>query len=184
MKLPSGEVIMHEGRPYDPAKAHEYYMRTRQLKGRKKGQAQQPSGQGRQRVATPNANRQRAKQELSRRITTLEGKLHQLEELIKTKEAALKRGQEARQNKNKKPTAADKSKAARESKQYRQKHKSELAAKAKAAAKKAGGGSGDSGGQKGTANKPDSEKSIKDLKMLATRVRGQLQAAKAKLSAL
>jgi hypothetical protein len=38
MELPGGEVLMHAGRPYDPKKAHEYYLRTRQLKGRKKGQ--------------------------------------------------------------------------------------------------------------------------------------------------
>lgn len=38
MELPNGEVIMHAGRPYDPKKAHEYYLRTRKLKGRKKGQ--------------------------------------------------------------------------------------------------------------------------------------------------
>ena len=38
MELPNGEVLMHAGRPYDPQKAHEYYMRTRKLKGRIKGQ--------------------------------------------------------------------------------------------------------------------------------------------------
>lgn len=38
MELPNGEVLMHAGRPYDPKKAHEYYLRTRKLTGRKKGQ--------------------------------------------------------------------------------------------------------------------------------------------------
>jgi hypothetical protein len=38
MDLPNGEVLMHGTKPYDPKKAHEYYLRTRQLKGRKKGQ--------------------------------------------------------------------------------------------------------------------------------------------------
>ena len=37
MELPNGEVLMHAGRPYDPKKAHDYYIRTRKLKGRKKG---------------------------------------------------------------------------------------------------------------------------------------------------
>lgn len=37
MKLPDGTVLMHGKRPYDPAKARAYYLRTRQLKGRKKG---------------------------------------------------------------------------------------------------------------------------------------------------
>ena len=38
MELPDGTTLMHAGRPYDPKKAHEYYLRTRKLKGRKKGQ--------------------------------------------------------------------------------------------------------------------------------------------------
>lgn len=38
MELPNGEVLMHGAKPYDPKKAHEYYLRTRNLKGRKKGQ--------------------------------------------------------------------------------------------------------------------------------------------------
>jgi hypothetical protein len=41
MKLPDGTVLMHgdlEHRaPYDPRKAHEYYLRTRRLKGRRRG---------------------------------------------------------------------------------------------------------------------------------------------------
>lgn len=39
MQLPDGQVIMHGDRPYDPKKAHEYYVRTRKLKGRKKAAA-------------------------------------------------------------------------------------------------------------------------------------------------
>ncbi len=35
MKLPDGTILMHEKAPYDPVKAHEYYMRTRKLKGLK-----------------------------------------------------------------------------------------------------------------------------------------------------
>lgn len=38
MELPNGDVLVHAGKPYDPKKAHEYYLRTRELKGRKKGQ--------------------------------------------------------------------------------------------------------------------------------------------------
>lgn len=36
MKLPDGSPLMHGRRPYDPAKAREYYLRTRKLKGRRK----------------------------------------------------------------------------------------------------------------------------------------------------
>lgn len=38
MKLPDGTTLMHDAtHAYDSAKAHEYYMRTRKLKGRKGG---------------------------------------------------------------------------------------------------------------------------------------------------
>lgn len=37
MRLDDGTILMHGRAPYDPVKAHEYYMRTRKLKGRKKG---------------------------------------------------------------------------------------------------------------------------------------------------
>lgn len=37
MKLPDGTVLMHGSQPYDPKKAHDYYLRNRKLKGRKKG---------------------------------------------------------------------------------------------------------------------------------------------------
>jgi hypothetical protein len=46
MKLPDGTILMdgdlaHRA-PYDPAKARAYYLRTRKLKGRKKGAAKPP----------------------------------------------------------------------------------------------------------------------------------------------
>lgn len=37
MKLKDGTTLLHAGEPYDPVKAHEYYIRTRHLKGRHKG---------------------------------------------------------------------------------------------------------------------------------------------------
>lgn len=173
MKHPTGDVIMHDGRPYDPVKAHDYYLRNRHLKGRRHGSGQAPAPSRARKIPVPQ------KRQLAAKISALEGKLQKLEKLIKEKEAALKRSQDS----SKKPTAADKSKQARESKKFRKKHKTELAAKAKkAAAKKSGGGS--KGGKGANGGKPDSEKSIKDLKALATRVRGQLHVAKAKLSAL
>lgn len=50
MRLPDGSILMHgdlEHRaPYDARKAHEYYLRTRKLKGREKGNAE----------PTPNVN--------------------------------------------------------------------------------------------------------------------------------
>lgn len=43
MRLPNGEVLMHGTALYDPKKAHEYYLRTRELKGRKKGKGEPTS---------------------------------------------------------------------------------------------------------------------------------------------
>lgn len=42
MQLPNGTVLMHGSAPYDPLKAHEYYLKTRHLKGRKSGQGKNP----------------------------------------------------------------------------------------------------------------------------------------------
>lgn len=185
MKLPTGEVIRHEGRVYDPAKAHEYYLKNRKLKGRKPGKGFERGPQGGRQSPVPTrgpqvgrtGGRAQQKRQLATRINDLEGKLAKLHDLIQKKEAALKRSQaEAK----KKPSASDKSKNARESKQYRQKHKAKLKAQAKKAAAKSGGGS--SKGSK-TTQKPK-DMSIKDLKTLATKVKGQISVAKAKLSAL
>lgn len=199
MELPTGETIMHAGKPYDPRKAHEYYLRTRKLKGRKQGRGDggvaDAIGKALDSVATngqapkPKAGvRARQKAQLSARIRDLEGKLHKLEALIKKKEAAAEqsaRKTKARKNRAAKEaakpdTAAEKAKKAKAAKQFRSKHKQSLAAKAKAAAKKSGGSSKST---PATEAKPG-EMSVKELKKVATRVRGQLTVAKAKLRAL
>lgn len=46
MELPDGTVLMHGSRPYDPAKAREYYLRTRKLKGRKPAKGIETGGAG------------------------------------------------------------------------------------------------------------------------------------------
>lgn len=55
MKLSDGTILMHGKRPYDPAKARAYYLRTRHLKGRKKAvpkpTSQQTANQIRYRAA-------------------------------------------------------------------------------------------------------------------------------------
>ncbi|MFL5665510.1 MAG: hypothetical protein ACJ8BW_29820 [Ktedonobacteraceae bacterium] len=173
---------------YDPVKAHQYYEQHKQLKGRRRGQASPTS---RVRVAKPVARsptRVKQKAELRARITTLTQKLHELEQLIQKKEAVLKRDQASAKStakkergakeKNKPKTAAEKAKAARDTKKYRQQHQQKLKTKAKQASKKSGGSS-----SKQKAQKP-SEMHIKDLKALATRIKGQLAVAKQKLAAL
>lgn len=42
MQLPDGTTLMHGKRPYDPVKAREYYLKTRKLKGRRKGSVAPP----------------------------------------------------------------------------------------------------------------------------------------------
>ena len=57
MKLADGTIIMHGKRPYDPAKARAYYLRTRHLKGRAKataGTAQDRANQIKYRAALDN----------------------------------------------------------------------------------------------------------------------------------
>lgn len=54
MQLPDGTTLMHGKRPYDPVKARAYYLRTRKLKGRKKGTADQRANQIKYRAALDN----------------------------------------------------------------------------------------------------------------------------------
>jgi len=186
------------GSIYDPAKAHQYYERHKHLKGRHRGATQQPAGSAR--TSTPastratggrhNLAKARQKAELQARITNLTKKLRQLEDLIKQKEAVLKRDQasaksnakkeRATKEKDKPKTAAEKAKAAREAKKFRKKHHQELKTKAKQASNKSGGG----GSSKKSSSQKPNEMHIKDLKTLATKVRGQLAVAKQKLAAL
>jgi hypothetical protein len=177
---------------YDAEKAHEYYIKNRELKGRKKGVADTistgvsraaiPAHAKPKHAPVPSPVSAKQKAELKANVASLQDRLHKLEKLIKDKEAVLKRNAQrnktAARNKDKPKTAADKAKAARENSKYRDKHKQELKNKAKKAAAKSGHG----GGAK--EHKPDSKKSIAELKNLATKVKGQLAVAKQKLAAL
>jgi hypothetical protein len=178
MRLPTGEVIMHAGQPYDAQKAHEYYMRTRKLKGRKRGSTPPPTGGDRQ-PAGPAARAQR-KKELQQKVQNLEEKLKKLEALIRKKESEARKSEAKKERKAKeadKPdTAAEKAEKARDAEKYRKKNRQKLKAKAKRARGKGGSGGG--------SDKPLKDRSVTDLKKLATRVKGQLAVAKQKLRAL
>lgn len=188
MKLPNGEVLMDTDENglrhvYDPAKAHEYYMKVRKLKGRKKGSAPPPA---KGRTASPppakgrvpakavsGPARARKKQEIQVRIQGLEKKLRDLEALIRKKEAAAKK---SAKEAAKPDTAAEKSEKARDAKKYRDKNQQKVKAAAKKAAAKSGGGS--------DTKKASADKSVTELKSLATKVKGQIAVAKQKLAAL
>lgn len=169
MELPNGEILMHAGRPYDPKKAHEYYLRTRKLKGREKGQfdpkvaslakrlAGMSDDQIKDEIRKSNnpaekrligvmlGNRQKKhgpskpkatpeqKAAAAKRVSSLQSTLAELNKKLKD---AMAKARKSDAKKKRGPTAADKSKKVRESKQYREKHKQKLRNKSKTAASK------------------------------------------------
>jgi hypothetical protein len=174
------QLLQHAADVYDPVKAHEYYLKTRQLKGRQRGSSDDPrTGKTREQIAKDARAHQR--EELSMRIKSLSAKLAKLEALIKQKEAEARstkskstaKKERAAKEKDKPKTAAEKAKEARDAKKYRQQHKQELKSKAKAHDKKSGGGS-----------KKAKPHTVSELRTLATKVRGQIAIAKQKLAAL
>jgi len=162
------EALVHLAPGYDPAKAHEYYLRTRELKGRKSNPfdistaftplKQEPEPE------RPARDRAQQKKELQGQIQSLSKKLPKLDALIREKERRAasenlkSKARKERAAKREKPkTAAKKAEAARELK-----HKAKQDTSV-------------SGGDK---------QGIHELKALATRVRGQIAVAKQKLAAL
>lgn len=183
-------VLQHE---YDPVKAHEYYMRTRKLKGRRPGKGTvEPVGRtrsvaprtGRTREQIANSAKARQRKELKAQIDAAEDRLKKLEALIKKRIAEEKsedrkskaRKERAAKEAQKPDTAAEKAKKAREAEKYRDKHKQELKNKAKDAK------SGGSSAKKGSGTKK--KHTVDELKTLAKKVRGQIAIAKQKLAAL
>ena len=184
---------------YDPVKAHEYYERTKKLKGRKRGQAKiteaqlsgkrlskrQDSRKGKTAVQISKEARAKQRKELTERIQSLEKALKRLEARIR--ELEHEEASEDRKGKAKKEraakeaakpdTAAEKAKAAREAKKDRAKNQQEQKNKAKEASDKSGGG----GSKKKAGSKTEK---ISKLKALRTKKKGQIAVAKQKLAAL
>lgn len=206
MKTPSEfEVeMLHANHGYDPVKAREYYLRTRELKGRKKGSQKvtyedgsvgtKAEARGKVKWTDPRSGktmkqikseaRIKQRKELGEAIQKMEGRLKNLEALIK--ERASKEKSEDRKGKakkeraakeNEKPkSAAEKAKAARENEKYRDKNKQKLKSKADK--------DGKSGGSSKSKTGKGKKSSVSELKSLATKVRGQIAVAKQKLAAL
>lgn len=177
MRLPNGEVLMHGTRPYDPVKAHEYYERTKQLKGRRTGAATTIGGAKKPAPAVNNQKKVAAAEQVAR----LRSKLAQLQtELKKRMAEARKADREA-----KKPaTAAEKRKNAKESAQYRDKNQQKVKAQAKKSAAKSSGGSGGGSGAAGPRSSSGGGNSVAELKQTIERVRTDLAAAVARQRAL
>lgn len=178
MRLPDGTILMHATAPYDPNKAHQYYLRTRKLKGRKNGTVEPPKGRtgslgkkastftvrlrnGKEVKLTPQQLKEQ-KVYAAKRVADIKKKLTRLNSELK---ARMAEARQAEAKKAKGPTAAEKSQVARESKKYREKHKQELSTKAKTEAAKAPAPS------KATSDP------VEELKQQITKVQGSLKAA-------
>lgn len=195
MRTPTEFELQHAV-VYDPVKAHEYYERTKKLKGRRRRRSDPPIQVVRRSATRPvQVGRRppgqesrdakiRQRQELKTRIQSLERKLKLLEIKIQEREheearedrKGTAKKERARKEREKPTTAAEKAKKARESEKYRKKHRQEL--KSKRDSGKSGGGSTD----KKTAGAKT--ESASQLKVLATKVKGQIAVAKQKLAAL
>jgi hypothetical protein len=184
---------------YDPVKAHEYYERTKKLKGRKRGSTLTPVGKrtGKQPEGFKRANARRhevakpkQRRELAARIQSLSRKLQKLEARIREmehKEASENRKSTAKKERaakeaTKPDTAAEKAEKARESKKYRDKNQQKL--KKTEPFEATGKGKSSGGSSSGKKRSGSKTASVSDLKALATKVRGQIAVAKQKLAAL
>jgi hypothetical protein len=176
MDLPDGSILMHGSTPYDPKKAHEYYLRTRMLKGRQRGgQPQQPThsvskraagftvkGRDGKTVTVSEKELNEAKAYAAKRVADIKGRLNELNQELK-KKLAVAKAADAKEKRG--PTVADKRKSAKESKQYRDKHKQQLKNKRKHDAKKS------------SSSHKKSGHSVKSLEAQIAKVHGALRVA-------
>lgn len=146
---------------YDPAKAHDYYMRTRDLKGRHKGSGPSPS---QHHSSTPQLSSAQAK------VSQIEAKLSRLRELLRQKVADSKKS-----NGPEKATTADKLKDRQHSKEYYEKHKNEIKNDRAQASRKSGGGSSSKSSSSGA--KTASSMSESELRDAIRTAVGQLKKA-------
>lgn len=200
MKLPDGSVLMHGTTPYDPRKAHEYYLRNRELKGRKKG-TQKPT-MGLKSAAKPtmgvkkapatysvtvrgrtaNLSAQQLKEQkayAAKRVASIKTKLDKLNAELKKRMAAAKEKARESEKEAKKPdSAAEKAQSARDAAKYRDKNQQKIANQRKKAASEEKASASDS--------KPGSDKSdgIEELKAAIAGVQKSLAAAVDKQRAL
>lgn len=172
---------MHGPVPYDPVKAHEYYMRTRELKGRRKSSSPPAAVRKAARNLTVSRSSAYTVKVNNKTVRLTQQQLEEqkayaalrvrkiksrLDELTTKLNGMMKKARKEKESINKKPTAADKSKSAREAKKYRKEHRQELANKAKAASKKSP--------EKKSATPRDP---VAELERKISEVKGRLKAA-------
>lgn len=207
MRMQDGTILMdgdlEHRAPYDPKKAHDYYLRTRELKGRKGATAQPTVGRGpgriqpgRHTVGKAQIKRNPAKLAAQRKVAraqvvSLQKKLAELQDALKAKmseerksaRTALSKVAKSAKDAAKPDTAAEKSEKAREAKKYRDKHKQELKTEAKKDTASSGGSSSGSKSEPKSAAK-SAGGSVKEIKAAIAGVKTALAAAKARQRAL
>lgn len=185
MQFPETKPLLHI---YDPVQAHQYYERTKKLKGRKKGKGDAAAKSVLSKVGSVPANRNKQreiaakKQRLDGQISTLRDRLSKLNAELKKRMAAAKKGEAkartAAKEAAKPDTAAEKREAAEKSKDWRAKNQQAVKNQNAQRSAKAKASSGDSKTKAGGSD------SVEDLKTTIGKVRDQLTAAVARRRAL
>jgi len=94
MTVPDDSSLLHARAPYDPAKAREYYLRTRKLKGRRRARVVAPKAVGRPHAVPVHTKKRTSANELQAQREALERRLDQLRDILaqKVKEAKRRSG--------------------------------------------------------------------------------------------
>lgn len=156
MKEAEEFVLKHAWAPYDPVKAHEYYMKNRKLHPRVKSARYEVKRSDGKTVTLSAKQLAEQKAYAEHRVSAIHDRLATLKKELVKKIDVTKKSKA-------KPTAADKSKAARESRKYRDAHKQELKTKEKQAA-------ATSGGSKSSSSSTTSKKSPETVDSLSTKI--------------
>lgn len=184
---------------YDPVKAHQYYERTKHLRGKKSGSPQAPPKVGlgsrvvsdsagssvhRSRPNSPTnqpklssagvAARQRVVR-LKAAVSKLQGALTEARAELSKKRAAAK--QTAKENSDGKSTEAEKN----ASQKYRDKHQAEIASKRKASSSSSSGSSSSSSSSSSSTSSV-SDMSVTELETRIIKIQTALTSAKSQLS--
>lgn len=157
----------------------EYYLRTRQLKGRKKGSGQVGSG-GRQLTAVATVNSPEKTRAAKERVERLKGKVATLQDsLTKTLNALAEKRRNAKEEERKNSDGKTTAKERQSAKEYREKNEQKIAEKRRQDAKT----SKSSGGSSSTSSsKSVSDMSVEQLESRVIKIRSALSDAKRQLS--
>lgn len=170
---PDDSALIHGRQPYDAAKAREYYLRTRKLKGRRPARIVAPKGNGRPH-AVPVPHKKSSRQaELKAQRAALEKRLDRLRDILaqKVKAAKARSGVKTPVKKTPHQKAATKERG-KNDKPLTAAEKHKKAAEARAAYKKHGGGDGKGGGQDTTV-----QQDIAQLRKQIADIRARIDAA-------